>query len=88
MFYWIRRSAAKGNLSAIKLIWMRWQVTGPEEVVFWFHKGVEFGHPWCADKLAWGYRCGMYGLPMDPVMEAKYRAIAKDLKMKQEGRSD
>ncbi|MBP1628385.1 MAG: hypothetical protein H6Q00_2860 [Holophagaceae bacterium] len=80
--YWIRKSASSGNIHAIVSIECMWSVLKPEEVVYWLRRGVEFGHPWCADRLAWGYRCGMYGLPMDPVMEANYRKIEKELQNK------
>lgn len=80
--YWVRKSASRGNIRAIIAIKNQWEISNGKEVVYWLRRGVEFGHPWCAEQLAWGYRCGMYGLPMDPVLEAKYRAIAADLEKK------
>ena len=83
--YWIRKSAGKGNLDAIKLVEAGWSVLNPKEVIYWLEKGVDFGHPWCAEQLARGYWLGLYGLKIDPVKEAEYRAIGKRLRAEGKG---
>ena len=83
-YYWLRRSASRGNLDAIMNIEMGWFMANPKEVVYWLEKGISFGHPWCAEQLARGYWLGLYGLKVDPVKEAEYRAIGK--RMRAEGK--
>jgi TPR repeat protein len=82
--YWLRRSAKRGNLHAIGFIERAWCISDPKEVVQWLHKGVEFGHPWCAEQLAIGYKYGLYGLPRDKEKEAEYRQIG--LRLRAEGK--
>ena len=83
--YWLRRSALRGNLSAIMYFEAGWFMANPKEVVYWLDKGVGFGHPWCAEQLARGYWLGLYGLKIDPVKEAEYRAIGKRLRAEGKG---
>jgi len=83
--YWIRRSANKGNIDAIRFIDIAWGRVNPHEVVFWLQKGVEFDHPWCAEQLARGYHFGLYELKIDPLKEAKYREIGARLRARGKG---
>ena len=84
-YYWLRRSLSKGNLHAIKCYEAGWFMANPKEVVYWLEQGVGFGHPWCAEQLARGYWLGLYGLKIDPVKEAEYRAIGKRLRAEGKG---
>ena len=84
-YYWLHRSASKGNLGAIMFLETGWSVADPKEVVYWLEKGVGFGHPWCAEQLAIGYGFGLYRLKIDPVKEAEYRAIGKRLRAEGKG---
>ena len=84
-YYWLRRSASRGNLDAIMYFEAGWFMANPKEVVYWLEKGVGFGHPWCAEQLARGYWLGLYGLKVDPVKEAEYRAIGNRLRAEGKG---
>ncbi len=71
--YWRRRAVSKGNLIAMQEMIQRWDISNPQEVVYWLKQGCDLGIPWCAEELARAYEMGLYQLPIDSSKTGKVR---------------
>ena len=80
--YWLRKSLAKGNLTALALLVGSSGSVGvfdDKEKVYWLRHGCDLGIPWCAEELARAHHTGRFALGQDFGKSREYDDLAVEL---------